>query len=96
MALAPSRDAKKPRHFVLEREVMMTRYVLRAPVQAVLDKPGGQQVSVILPAGAVLHDSPRRSTTLLGMIDVYWEGRLYSVSIQNLLKHADHVSTGGA
>lgn len=96
MALAPSRDAKKPRHFVLEREVMMTRYVLRAPVQAVLDKPGGQQVSVTLPAGAVLHNSSRPSTTLLGMINVYWEGRPYSVSLKNLLKYADHLFTGGA
>jgi len=74
----------------------MARYVLRAPVRVVLENPGGLQVSITIPAGAVLHDSPRRSTTLLGMIDVYWEGRLYSVSIQNLLKHADHVSTGGA
>jgi hypothetical protein len=71
----------------------MRRYSVKVPLSAILDKPGGEQVSVTLPAGAVLQESTRPSTTLLGMVGVYWEGRHYSVSLGDLLKKAELVST---
>jgi len=70
---------------------MATRYRLKASITAVLDKPGGQQVSVTLPIGAILVDSSKPSTTLLGMIGVYWESRHYSVSMRDLLHKAERV-----
>jgi CheY-like chemotaxis protein len=69
------------------------RYLLKAPLAAVWDKSGGERVSVILPAGAVLKNSSQRSTTLLGMIGVYWKGRHYSVYPKDLLQKAERVST---
>jgi PAS domain S-box-containing protein len=68
-------------------------YRLKAPLPAVLDKAGGERVSVILPAGAVLKNSSQRSTTLVGMIGVYWKGQHYSVYPKDLLQKAEHVST---
>jgi hypothetical protein len=70
---------------------MLMRYRLNAPLSAILDKPGGQIVSVTLPAGAMLLDSLRTSTTLLGMVGVYWEGQHYSVFFNDLLKSAEMV-----
>jgi hypothetical protein len=64
---------------------------LKAPMSAILDKPGGQNVSVTLPAGAMLLDSPHTSTTLPGMVGVYWEGLHYSVFLDELLKNAEIV-----
>ena len=46
----------------------MSRYRLKAPMSAILDKPEGQYDSVTIPAGAVLLDSLHTSTTLLGMV----------------------------
>jgi PAS domain S-box-containing protein len=69
------------------------RYRLKAPLPAVWDKPGGERISVILPAGAVLKNSSQRSTTLLGMIGVYWKGRHYSVYPKDLFRKAERVST---
>jgi PAS domain S-box-containing protein len=69
------------------------RYRLKAPLPAVWDKPGGERISVILPAGAVLKNSSQRSTTLLGMIGVYWKGRHYSVYPKDLFQKAERVST---
>ena len=71
---------------------MQTRYRLKAPIRAILDKPD-RYTSVTIPAGAVLHDSSLPSTTLLGMIGVLWEGRHYSVSFRDLLKNADLVQS---
>ena len=76
-----------------KREVPVERYRLTAPMPAVWDKPGGERVSVMLPAGAVLKNTSQRSTTLLGMIGVYWEGRHYSVYSKDLLQKAELVST---
>jgi len=69
----------------------MSRYRLKVPMRAILDKPGGGQVSVTIPVGAVLHDSTHPSTTLLGLVGVLWEGRHYSVSFKDLLKNAELV-----
>ncbi len=69
------------------------RYRLKAPLPAVWDKAGGERISVILPAGAVLKGSSQRSTTLLGMIGVYWKGRHYSVYPKDLFRKAERVST---
>jgi len=74
----------------------MMRYRLQHPMRAILDKPGGQQVEVTLPAGAILEDSSRPSLTLFGMIGVYWEGRHYSVYPKDLLRSAERVATGSA
>lgn len=69
----------------------MSSYVLKVPISAILDKQEGQNASVKIPAGAVLRESAQPSTTLLGMIGVYWEGRHYSVSFRDLARNADLV-----
>jgi len=74
----------------------MARYRLRLPMRAILDKPGGEQVEVKLPAGAILEDSSRTSSTLFGMVGVYWEGRHYSVYPKELVRNAERVATGNA
>jgi PAS domain S-box-containing protein len=74
-------------------DVSVERYRLTAPMPAVWDKAGGERVSMMLPAGAVLKNSSQRSTTLLGMIGVYWKGRHYSVYPKDLLQKAERVST---
>lgn len=76
-----------------KRAVPVERYRLTGPMPAVWDKPGGERVSVMLPAGAVLKNTSQRSTTLLGMIGVYWEGRHYSVYSKDLLQKGELVST---
>ena len=70
---------------------MLTRYRLNAPLSAILDKPGGQHVSITLPIGAMLLDSPHTSTTLAGMVGVFWEGLHYSVFFNDLPKNAEIV-----
>ena len=70
---------------------MLSRYRLKAPLSAILDKPGGQSVSVTIPVGAMLQDSLHTSTTLPGMAGVYWEGLHYSVFLDELLKNAELV-----
>jgi CheY-like chemotaxis protein len=74
-------------------DATVERYRLKARLPAVWDKAGGERVSVILPAGAVLKNSSQRSTTLLGMIGVYWKGRHYSVYPKDLFQKAERVST---
>jgi CheY-like chemotaxis protein len=69
------------------------RYRLNAPLPAVWDKAGGERISVMLPAGAVLKNSSQRSTTLLGMVGVYWKGRHYSVYPRDLFQKAERVAT---
>jgi PAS domain S-box-containing protein len=68
-------------------------YRLTAPLRAVWDKAGGERVSVMLPAGAVLKSSSQHTTTLLGMIGVHWNGQHYSVYPKELLQKAERVST---
>ena len=75
------------------KNVRVERYRLTAPLPAVWDRAGGERVSVMLPAGAVLKNSSQRSTTLLGMIGVYWKGRHYSVYPRDLLQKAERVFT---
>ena len=69
----------------------MALYRLKAPMSVILDKPGGQNVSVTIPVGAMLLDSPHTSTTLPGMAGVYSEGLHYSVFLDELLKSAEIV-----
>ena len=74
----------------------MERYRVRVAIRAILDMPGGEQVSVMLPAGAILmrySQASDRSTTLFGMVGVYWEDRHYSVYPNDLLVKADRAST---
>jgi len=62
----------------------MAKYQLKTPIQAVLHNSGGEKQSVELPAGAVIDEASRHSSTLAGKIGVYWEGRHYSVSLKDL------------
>jgi len=75
------------------RDISVKCYRLTAPMPAVWDKAGGERVSVMLPAGAVLKNTSQRTTTLLGMIGVYWNGRHYSVYPKDLLQRAERLST---
>jgi hypothetical protein len=74
---------------------MQTRYRLKAPIPAILDKPCGF-ASVTIPGGALL-DRPfqpqAESTTLFGMIGVYWEDRHYSVYPNDLALNAELVES---
>jgi hypothetical protein len=74
----------------------MARFRLKASMPAILNKPRGQQVSVVIPVGAILNDSSQPSSTLFGMVGVYWEGRHYSVYPKDLIQRAERVSTEGA
>jgi hypothetical protein len=71
----------------------MALYRVKAPMSAILDKQGGQNISVTIPVGAVVQDSLHTSTTLLGMAGVYWEGLHYSVFLDELLKNAEIVQS---
>jgi len=72
---------------------MSLQYRLRIPIRAaILNKMGGEQVSVTLPAGAIIRESTKRSSTLKGMVGVYWEDRHYSVFLRDLLEKAEIVS----
>jgi hypothetical protein len=76
---------------------MQSRYRLTRPIRAIFDKLEGH-VSVELPAGTVLtRHSPAsvNSTTLFGMVGVYWEGRHYSVYLNDLLFKAEQVGSAG-
>jgi hypothetical protein len=48
-------------------------------------------MSVTIPVGAMLLQSPHTSTALVGIVGVAWEDRLYSVSFNDLLKNAELV-----
>ena len=70
------------------------KYSVKESISGILHKTGGGQVSVTIPAGAVLHEWwTIHSTTLLGMVGVSWEGRHYSVALSELLKKTELVST---
>jgi hypothetical protein len=74
---------------------MQTRYRLKAPIRAILDKPDGY-VSVTIPVGALLVRPPRpqeKSTTLFGMVGVFWEDRHYSVYPNDLALKAERVES---
>jgi hypothetical protein len=73
---------------------MVLRYRLRDPMSAILDKPDGEHVTVTIPAGALLvrHSQPQeKSTTLFGMVGVFWEERHYSVYPNELAFKAELV-----
>ena len=72
---------------------MVSQYRVKAPISAILDKPDGGTVTVKIPAGAVLHKSSTLSTTLMGIIGVYWESRHYSVYPNDLLVKAERVES---
>jgi len=69
----------------------MAQYRVNAPMLAISDESGDKRVTVTIPVGAVLHDATKPTTTLLGLVGVYWEGRHYSVSFRDLLKNAELV-----
>ena len=71
---------------------MQTRYRLKVPIRAILDKPEGGETSVTLPAGALLKPS-QTPLTLMGRVGVYWEGRHYSVYLSDLLRKTERVET---
>ena len=72
---------------------MLSRYRVHAPLLAILDKPGGQNVTVTIPIGAMLQDSLHTATSLAGMVGVFWEGQHYSVFLDDLLKSAEIVQS---
>ena len=75
---------------------MMSRYRLTAPMRAIYQAPEGAEIAdrrVTLPAGAVLIESVQRNGTLRGMIDVYWEGRHYSLFLRDLLQKTERIAT---
>ena len=80
---------------ILRPEVGKTylRYRLKTSISAILDKPDGAHASVKIPAGAVLHESSAHTTTLFGLVGVLWEGRHYSVALNDLLKNAYRIET---
>jgi hypothetical protein len=77
---------------------MQTRYRLKAPIPAILDKPGGF-ASVTIPVGALLVRPFRpqeKATTLFGMfgiVGLYWENRHYSVYPNDLAPKAERVES---
>ena len=85
-------DHKRAKVVVLKTRCIMTRYRLKAPIQAIYHKPESGDVSVTLPAGAILVESVEHSRTLIGMVGVYWEGRHYSVSLGSLLRETEAIS----
>jgi len=59
-------------------------------MRAIYHTPEGGDLCFKLPAGAVLVESVLQ--ILFGMIDVYWEGRHYSVHRRDLFKKAERIS----
>ena len=78
-----------------EKEEVRTvaQYQVKDPMLAISDQSGGKRATVTIPVGAVIHDSSTPTTTLLGLVGVYWEGRHYSVSFGDLLKKAQCVKS---
>ena len=77
-----------------EEEVRtVAQYQVTAPMLAIFDQELGRREQVTIPVGAVLRDSTQPTTTLLGLVGVYWEGRHYSVSFRDLLKKAQCVNS---
>ena len=69
----------------------MAKYRLKAEIPATLHKPGGARESVVLPAGTVIEEASRHSSTIAGKLGVYWEGRHYSISMRDLLTKGEVV-----
>jgi len=67
---------------------MISRYRIKAPIGAIL-----QKVAVMLPAGTILEEASQHATTLSGMVGVVSGGRNYSVYPKDLYKKAERVST---
>lgn len=67
----------------------MAKYRLKAPIPAVLHKPGGQKESVTLIVGAILDEASRHSATIEGKVGVYSDGKHYSVSLKDLLNNSE-------
>jgi hypothetical protein len=67
----------------------MAKYRLKAPISAILHKPGGQKESVTLLVGAVLDEASRHSATIEGKVGVYSDGKHYSVSLKDLLNNGE-------
>jgi hypothetical protein len=94
-------DRSTPRYHYLqsfapktEEEVRkVAQYQVKDPMLAISDKSGGKRDTVTIPVGAVLRDSSTPTTTLLGLVGVYWEGRHYSVSFRDLLKKTQCVKS---
>jgi hypothetical protein len=75
---------------------MEIRYRLRVPIKAILDKHDGEQMTVKIPACALLvrfAQPQEASMTLFGMVGVYWEGRHYSVYPNDLALKAERVQS---
>jgi hypothetical protein len=70
---------------------MMSRYRLTAPIPAIYHAPEDAEPRVTLPAGALLVETILQSTRL-GMVDMCWERRHYSVHRRDLFKKAELVS----
>ncbi|HXI43141.1 MAG TPA: hypothetical protein VNH18_34610 [Bryobacteraceae bacterium] len=88
LPLLPGFRATEPE----QKEVRtVAQYQVTAPMLAISDQEVGRKITVTIPVGAVLHDSTQPTTTLLGLVGVYWEGRHYSVSFRDLLKKAQCV-----
>jgi hypothetical protein len=65
-------------------------------MRGILDKPDGAHVSVTIPVGALLvrlSQPQDKSTTLLGMVGVYWGDRHYSVYPNDLALKAELVQS---
>ena len=62
----------------------MAQYRVNAPMLAISDESGDKRVTVTIPVGAVLHDSTKPTTTLLGLVGVYWEGAALFGVLQRL------------
>jgi hypothetical protein len=72
---------------------MEKRYRLNRPILALYDQRENRLLRVTLPAGSMLIESVQHSSTLLGMVGVYWEGRHYSVALSDLRQKTDRVQT---
>lgn len=67
----------------------MAKYKLKEEIPATLHKSGGGKEAVTLPAGSVIEENSRHSSTIAGKIGVHCEGRHYSVSLRDLLTKAE-------
>jgi len=70
----------------------VAEYRLKEPIAAILNKPGGEHIAVTIPEGALLDPSTKPSTTLFGMIGIWWEGRHYSVYPRDLVHRAERIA----
>ena len=84
-SVGPWRTECNVRKRATEGGAMQKRYRLKTSIPALYDKPGGRVLRVTLPAGAMLTESSQHSSTLLGLVGVYWESRHYSVALNDLL-----------